>query len=108
VVVELPSSQAQGCGTVGGRRFAKGRSGAGTGSTRTCRAQVGRGDVELELGRCAGRSVARGSWSRSGSQYLSIRYTDRLREAGLEASVGSAGDSYDNALAETINGLYRG
>jgi len=42
-----------------------------------------------------------------GSQYVSIRYTDRLREAGLEASVGSVGDSYDNALAETINGLYK-
>ena len=42
-----------------------------------------------------------------GSQYLSIRYTDRLVEAGVDASVGSVGDSYDNALAETINGLYK-
>jgi len=42
-----------------------------------------------------------------GSQYLSIRYTERLAEAGLESSVGSRGDSYDNALAETINGLYK-
>ena len=42
-----------------------------------------------------------------GSQYLSIRYTDRLSEAGFNASVGSVGDSYDNALAETINGLYK-
>jgi len=42
-----------------------------------------------------------------GSQYLSIRYTERLAEAGIEASVGSRGDSYDNALAETINGLYK-
>ena len=42
-----------------------------------------------------------------GSQYLSIRYTDRLADAGIEASVGSVGDSYDNALAETINGLYK-
>ena len=42
-----------------------------------------------------------------GSQYLSLRYTERLAEAGLEASVGSVGDSYDNALAETINGLYK-
>jgi putative transposase len=42
-----------------------------------------------------------------GSQYLSIRYTERLAEAGLESSVGSVGDSYDNALAETINGLYK-
>ncbi len=42
-----------------------------------------------------------------GSQYLSIRYTERLAEAGFKASVGSVGDSYDNALAETINGLYK-
>jgi putative transposase len=42
-----------------------------------------------------------------GVQYVSIRYTDRLAEAGIEASVGSVGDSYDNALAETINGLYK-
>lgn len=42
-----------------------------------------------------------------GSQYVSIRYTERLAEAGLEPSVGSVGDSYDNALAETINGLYK-
>jgi putative transposase len=39
-----------------------------------------------------------------GSQYLAIRYTDRLLEAGIESSVGSRGDAYDNALAETING----
>ena len=42
-----------------------------------------------------------------GSQYTSLRYTERLDEAGLAASVGSVGDSYDNALAETINGLYK-
>ena len=42
-----------------------------------------------------------------GSQYTSIRYTERLAEAGIEPSVGSVGDSYDNALAETINGLYK-
>jgi len=42
-----------------------------------------------------------------GVQFLSIRYTERLAEAGIEASVGSVGDSYDNALAETINGLYK-
>lgn len=57
-------------------------------------------------------------WSRSGiqgvvhhsdrgSQYLSIRYTERLTEAGAQPSVGSVGDAYDNALAETINGLYK-
>ena len=42
-----------------------------------------------------------------GSQYLSIRYTERLAEAGVEPSVGSTGDSYDNALAETIIGLFK-
>jgi transposase InsO family protein len=41
------------------------------------------------------------------AQYLSIKYTERLAEAGIEPSVGSVGDSYDNALAETINGLYK-
>jgi putative transposase len=57
-------------------------------------------------------------WSRTGTeglvhhsdrgcQYLSIRYTERLAEVGIESSVGSTGDSYDNALAETINGLYK-
>ena len=57
-------------------------------------------------------------WSRSrvkgvvhhsdhGSQYLSIRYSERLAEVGAEPSVGSVGDSYDNALAETIIGLYK-
>jgi transposase InsO family protein len=42
-----------------------------------------------------------------GSQYLSIRYTERLAEAGIESSVGSVGDSYDNALAESIIGLFK-
>jgi transposase InsO family protein len=42
-----------------------------------------------------------------GTQYTSIRYTERLATAGIERSVGSVGDSYDNALAETINGLYK-
>ena len=42
-----------------------------------------------------------------GSQYVSIRYSERLAEAGIEPSVGSTGDSYDNALAETINGLFK-
>ena len=42
-----------------------------------------------------------------GSQYVSIRYSERLAEAGIEPSVGSKGDSYDNALAETVNGLYK-
>ena len=42
-----------------------------------------------------------------GVQYVSIKYTERLAKAGVEPSVGSVGDSYDNALAETINGLYK-
>ena len=41
------------------------------------------------------------------AQYLSIRYTNRLTEAGIEPSVGSVGDSYDNALAESVIGLYK-
>jgi putative transposase len=56
------------------------------------------------------RSPVRGGLihhSDRGSQYLSIKYTERLADAGIEPSVGSVGDSYDNALAETINGLYK-
>jgi putative transposase len=45
--------------------------------------------------------------SDKGSQYLAIRYSERLIEAGVKASVGSVGDAYDNALAETINGLFK-
>ena len=41
------------------------------------------------------------------AQYVSIKYTERLAEAGIEPTVGSVGDSYDDALAETINGLYK-
>ncbi len=41
------------------------------------------------------------------AQYLSIRYTEQLAEAGIEPSVGSVGDSYDNALAETVIGLFK-
>jgi putative transposase len=42
-----------------------------------------------------------------GSQYTSVAFTDRLRDAGIDASIGTTGDSYDNALAESINGLYK-
>lgn len=42
-----------------------------------------------------------------GSQYLSIKYTERLAEAGIDTSVGSVGDSYDNALAESVIGLFK-
>ena len=56
-----------------------------------------------------GRLVAwlQGTLSDRGVQYLSIHYTERLALAGIEPSVGSRGDSYDNALAETIIGLYK-
>ena len=53
------------------------------------------------------RTAALVHHSNRGSQYVSIRYSERLAEAGIEPSVGSKGDSYDNALAETINGLYK-
>ena len=42
-----------------------------------------------------------------GSQYLSIKYTERLAEAGIDTSVGSVGDSYDNALAQSVIGLFK-
>jgi transposase InsO family protein len=45
--------------------------------------------------------------SERGSQYLSIRYTERLKDAGVEPSVGTVGDSYDNALAESVIGLFK-
>src|SRR4029077_20199329 len=56
-----------------------------------------------------GRSIAAASCTiaSGAAQYVSIKYTERLAEAGVEPSVGSVGDSYDNALAETINGLYK-
>ena len=65
---------------------------------------------ELEQALHDRRPVHRGGLvhhSDRGSQYVSIKYTERLAEAGIEPSVGSVGDSYDNALAETINGLYK-
>ena len=70
--------------------------------------------LEQALRLCASRPVHRGglihhsdSGGLSDSQYVSIKYTERLAEAGIEPSVGSVGDSYDNALAETVNGLYK-
>ncbi len=64
----------------------------------------------LEQALHARRPVHRGGLihhSDRGSQYVSIKYTERLAEAGIEPSVGSVGDSYDNVLAETVNGLYK-
>jgi transposase InsO family protein len=62
----------------------------------------------LEQAICARRDiVGLAHHSDRGVQYLSIRYTERLAEAGIEPSVGSVGDSYDNAMAETVIGLYK-
>lgn len=64
----------------------------------------------LEQAWYARQPVSRGGLihpSDRGVQYVSSRYTERLAAAGIEPSVGSVGDSYDNALAETINGLYK-
>jgi putative transposase len=55
----------------------------------------------------AGPSAAAASSTTAIAVCVSIKYTERLAEAGIEPSVGSIGDSYDNALAETINGLYK-
>jgi putative transposase len=65
--------------------------------------------VIFDLDAVAAVHVAAGSCitATEGAQYVSIKYTERLSEAGIEPSVGSVGDSYDNALAETINGLYK-
>ena len=55
-------------------------------------------------------ATASRAWSHHsdrGAQYLSIRYTERLAEAGVVTSVGSRGDSYDNAMAESFHGLYK-
>jgi len=64
----------------------------------------------LEQALCARKPGHEGTLihhSDRGAQYVSIRYSERLAEAGVEPSVGSRGDSYDNALTETINGLYK-
>jgi transposase InsO family protein len=62
----------------------------------------------LEQAICARRDIdGLVHHSDRGVQYLSIRYTERLAEAGIEPSVGSVGDSYDNAMAETVIGLYK-
>ena len=64
----------------------------------------------LEQALCDRRPLHKGGLvhhSDRGVQYVSIRYTQRLADAGVEPSVGSVGDSYDNALAETINGLFK-
>ena len=62
--------------------------------------------AKLDDGKRA-RVVLNEHHSDRGSQYVCLKYTERLAAAGIEPSVGSVGDSYDNALAETINGLYK-
>jgi putative transposase len=63
--------------------------------------------LEMALWRSGGDVEGLVHHSDRGVQYLSIRYTERLAEAGAVTSVGSRGDAFDNALAETINGLYK-
>jgi putative transposase len=62
-------------------------------------------EMALWQRKCAGDGLVH--HSDRGVQYLSIRYTERLAEAGIETSVGSRGDSYDNAMAESVIGLYK-
>src|SRR4051812_37457753 len=69
------------------------------------RFSVGDGGVQPLTGRSRPRPA--GSSHRSRLQYLSIRYSERLADNDIVASVGSKGDSYDNALAESFNGLYK-
>ena len=57
--------------------------------------------------RGGGRAVGLVHHSDQGTQYLSMRYTDRLADAGIAPSVGSRGDAYDNALAESVIGLFK-
>ena len=77
-------------------------------ASRSLRADLALDALEMAL--WARRAVALTGLihhSDRGSQYLAIRYTERLAQAGAVASVGSRGDSYDNALAESFNGLYK-
>ena len=67
--------------------------------------QLGR--EKIEVARCPSGAGNLVHHSDRGSQYVAICYTERLVDAGIEPSVGSVGDSYDNALAETINGLFK-
>lgn len=75
------------------------------GTAKTLRTWVRRAEQALWARRPGEKALIH--HSDRGSQYLSIRYTDRLIEAGIEPSVGSVGDSYDNALAETVIGLFK-
>ena len=76
-------------------------------ASRSLRTDLALDALEMAIWRRQARLEGLVHHSDRGSQYLSIRYTQRLAEAGAVTSVGSRGDSYDNALAETIIGLYK-
>jgi putative transposase len=76
-------------------------------ASRSLRTDLALDALEMAIWRRRGGLDGLVHHSDRGSQYLSIRYTERLAEAGAVTSVGSRGDSYDNALAETIIGLYK-
>ncbi len=76
-------------------------------AARSLRTDLALDALEMAIWRRRGRLKGLVHHSDRGGQYLSIRYTERLAEAGAVTSVGSRGDSYDNALAETIIGLYK-
>ena len=103
-----PSSSTFLRGVSHGSGFARPRTGSGWRVSRTAHAGFVLDALEQALYQ---RRPVRGGGlvhhSDRGVQYVSIKYTERLAEAGIEPSVGSVGDSYDNALAETINGLYK-
>lgn len=77
-------------------------------ASRSLRTDLALDALEMALwARRAGRLQGLIHHSDRGVQYLAVRYTERLAEAGVVASVGSRGDSYDNALAESLGGLYK-
>jgi putative transposase len=77
-------------------------------ASRSLRADLALDALDMALwSRRAGRLAGLVHHSDRGVQYLAVRYTERLAEAGAVASVGSRGDSYDNALAESFHGLYK-
>jgi putative transposase len=76
-------------------------------ASRSLRTDLALDALEMAIWRRQGQLDGLVHHSDRGSQYLSIRYTERLAETGAVTSVGSRGDSYDNALAETIIGLYK-
>jgi putative transposase len=76
-------------------------------ASRSLRTDLALDALEMAIWRRQAKLEGLVHHSDRGSQYLSIRYTERLAEAGAVTSVGSRGDSYDNALAETMIGLYK-